>query len=178
MAAGASTVAGGVTTPLGFRAAGVSAGIKANNALDLALLVADQPATAAAVFTTNRAQAAPVVLSREHLRASGGTARAIIVNSGCANACTGSDGMRAATEMAAETARLLGGHLCCGPHAVAARAGVCAAAVDDDRPCRAAGGPEMFTREDHRRRLGAAGCEHRCGRGRLIGNEQREIESV
>ena len=130
MAAGASTVAGGVTTPLGFRAAGVSAGIKANNALDLALLVADQPATAAAVFTTNRAQAAPVVLSREHLRASGGTARAIIVNSGCANACTGSDGMRAATEMAAETARLLG---CPIEHVLVASTGVIGVALPIDK---------------------------------------------
>ena len=50
------------------------------------------PATAAAVFTTNRAQAAPVLVSREHLARSGGVARAIVVNSGCANACTGDDG--------------------------------------------------------------------------------------
>ena len=62
------TIGGGVATPQGFRAAGVSAGIKAKpGALDLALLVSDQPATAAAVFTTNLAQAAPVIVSREHL---------------------------------------------------------------------------------------------------------------
>ena len=84
---------GGVTTPKGFKAAGISAGIKARaGALDLALLVSDTPATAAAVFTTNRAQAAPVVVSRDHLARSGGTARAVIVNSGCANACTGEQG--------------------------------------------------------------------------------------
>jgi glutamate N-acetyltransferase/amino-acid N-acetyltransferase len=99
---------GGVTTPLGFRAAGVSAGIKANQALDLALLVSDTPATAAAVFTINRAQAAPVLVSREHLQLSGGVARAIVVNSGCANACTGEDGLRVAHDMTAETARLVG----------------------------------------------------------------------
>ena len=93
MAASVSTVSGGVTSALGFRAAGVSAGIKANRGLDLALLVSDGPATAAAVFTTNRAQAAPVLVSREHLARSGGTARAIIVNSGCANACTGDEGI-------------------------------------------------------------------------------------
>ena len=104
---GASVSVGGVTTPHGYRASGSSAGIKANNGLDLALLVSDTPATAAAVFTTNRAQAAPILVSREHLSASGGVARAIVVNSGCANACTGDEGLRAARDMAAETARLV-----------------------------------------------------------------------
>src|SRR5436309_15413548 len=94
-----STLRGGVTAARGFRAAGVAAGIKANGNLDLALLVADAPAHAAAVFTTNRAVAAPVVVSREHLSRSGGTARAIVVNSGCANACTGDEGMHAAREV-------------------------------------------------------------------------------
>ncbi len=109
MAGTSPTISGGVTTPRGFRAAGVSAGIKAKEgSLDLALLVSDTPARAAAVFTTNRALAAPVVVSREHLARSGGTVRAIIVNSGCANACTGDEGMQAARDMAAETARLLG----------------------------------------------------------------------
>ncbi len=107
MAATVSTIPGGVTTPRGFRAAGVSAGIKANHGLDLALLVPDAPAQAAAVFTTNLALAAPVVVSREHLARSGGTTRAVIVNSGCANACTGDEGMQVARDMAAETARLV-----------------------------------------------------------------------
>jgi glutamate N-acetyltransferase/amino-acid N-acetyltransferase len=98
---------GGVTTPQGFRAAGVRAGIKASGDLDLALLVSDTPASAAAVFTTNLVQAAPVLVSRAHLGRSGGVARAIVVNSGCANACTGDQGMRVAQDMAAETARLL-----------------------------------------------------------------------
>ena len=105
-AANTPGTAGGVTTPQGFRAAGVSAGIKAKG-LDLALVVSDTPATAAAVFTINKAQAAPVVVSREHLERSGGVARAIIVNSGCANACTGDDGMTVARGMASETARLV-----------------------------------------------------------------------
>jgi glutamate N-acetyltransferase/amino-acid N-acetyltransferase len=105
--AATSVSVGGVTTPQGYRASGSSAGIKADNGLDLALLVSDTPATAAAVFTTNRAQAAPILVSREHLSASGGVARAIVVNSGCANACTGDEGLRAAREMAAETARLV-----------------------------------------------------------------------
>jgi glutamate N-acetyltransferase/amino-acid N-acetyltransferase len=103
------SVAGGVATPEGFQAAGVSAGIKARpGALDLALIVSDRPATAAAVFTTNRAQAAPVLVSIEHLARSGGKARAIVVNSGCANACTGPDGLQVAKDMAAATAALVG----------------------------------------------------------------------
>src|SRR4029450_1018956 len=60
------------------------------------------------VFTTNLAVAAPVVVSREHLAASGGATRAIVVNSGCANPCTGDDGLQAARDMARETARLVG----------------------------------------------------------------------
>jgi glutamate N-acetyltransferase/amino-acid N-acetyltransferase len=114
-----ATISGGVTTPQGFRAAGISAGIKrstpglaaetqAASPLDLALLVSDVPATAAAVFTTNLALAAPILVSREHLTRSHGVARAIVVNSGCANACTGDEGMQAAREMAGETARLVG----------------------------------------------------------------------
>jgi glutamate N-acetyltransferase/amino-acid N-acetyltransferase len=104
----ASIIPGGVTSPRGYRAAGISAGIKANNGLDLALLVSDVPARAAAVFTTNLAIAAPVVVSREHLSRSGGTARAVVVNSGCANACTGHEGLQVARGMAAETAALVG----------------------------------------------------------------------
>ncbi|HWF86904.1 MAG TPA: bifunctional glutamate N-acetyltransferase/amino-acid acetyltransferase ArgJ [Vicinamibacterales bacterium] len=100
--------AGGVATPQGYRAAGISAGIKPNAGLDLALLVSDVPATASAVFTLNRAQAAPVLVSKRHLDRSGGVARAVIVNSGCANACTGEDGLRAAHDMAADTAQLVG----------------------------------------------------------------------
>jgi glutamate N-acetyltransferase/amino-acid N-acetyltransferase len=108
MAAAVSLIAGGVATPRGFRAAGVSAGIKASGNPDLMLLVADAPAQVAAVFTTNKVIAAPVIVSKEHLARSGGTARAIVVNSGCANACTGDAGLRDAREMAAETARLVG----------------------------------------------------------------------
>ena len=103
----AGVLTGGVTTPQGFRAAGVRAGIKASGDLDLALLVSDRPAAAAAMFTINRVQAAPVLVSRDNLSRSGGAVRAIVINSGCANACTGDEGMRVAQEMAAETARLL-----------------------------------------------------------------------
>jgi glutamate N-acetyltransferase/amino-acid N-acetyltransferase len=102
------TRAGGVTTPRGFQAAGVSAGIKASGAADLALIVSEVPAAAAAVFTTNKAEAAPVIVTREHLARSRQTARAVIVNSGCANACTGDDGLEVARGMAAAAARLVG----------------------------------------------------------------------
>ncbi len=98
---------GGVTVPEGFRAAGVSCGIKVKGP-DLALIVSDTLASAAGVFTVNRAQAAPVSVSRRNITASGGRARAIVVNSGCANACTGIDGMRHAEAMAARTASSIG----------------------------------------------------------------------
>jgi glutamate N-acetyltransferase/amino-acid N-acetyltransferase len=120
-------IPGGVTTPRGFRAAGVSAGIKAKQgSLDLALLVSDVPAQAAAVFTTNRVQAAPVLVTREHLATSRGTARAIVVNSGCANACTGDAGMQVARDMAAETARVVG---CPPEHVLVASTGVIGVAL-------------------------------------------------
>ena len=100
-------VPGSVTAPLGFEAAGVACGIKASGAPDMAVIASDRPASAAAVFTTNLAKAAPVLVSREHLAASSGRARAIVVNSGCANACTGEDGMAHARAMAEQTASAL-----------------------------------------------------------------------
>jgi glutamate N-acetyltransferase/amino-acid N-acetyltransferase len=90
---------------LGFKAAATAAGIKPSG-LDLAILAADHSCAAAAVFTTNRAQAAPVLLSREHV--AGGRARAIVVNAGCANAATGERGLRDARETAALVAAELG----------------------------------------------------------------------
>lgn len=93
--------------PAGFRAAGVAAGIKGGNGrLDMAMITSDRPAAVAGVFTTNQVQAAPVRLSREHLK--GRLARAIVVNSGNANACTGPRGWRDAQRMATETAHRLG----------------------------------------------------------------------
>ncbi|MDX6620362.1 MAG: glutamate N-acetyltransferase / amino-acid N-acetyltransferase [Gaiellales bacterium] len=96
----------GVCFPLGFRAAGVTCGIKASGAPDLALLACQGPAVAAGAFTRSRLAAAPVQLSREHL--ADGHARAVVVNSGNANACTGAQGMQDARAMAAATARALG----------------------------------------------------------------------
>ena len=100
-------IAGSVTAPRGFKAAGVACGIKVNKGLDLAVIASDVPASAAAVFTTNLAQAAPVLVSRTNLAQSAGRISAIVVNSGCANACTGADGMQHAQEMAAVTAKAL-----------------------------------------------------------------------
>ena len=121
IAAQTQTVAGGVTAPVGFRAAGIACGIKPAGKPDLALLVSDAPASAAGVFTTNVAQAAPIVISRRHLDASGGRARAVIVNSGCANACTGPEGLEHAVQMARETGRALG---CAGEEVLVASTGV------------------------------------------------------
>jgi len=101
------TIEGGVTAPGGFRAAGVSCGIKAAG-LDFAAIVPDGAASAAGLFTTSLAQAAPVVLSRQHLLQSGGLARAVLVNSGCANACTGVEGDAVARATADLAARELG----------------------------------------------------------------------
>ena len=101
--------AGGVTAPAGFRSAALHSGIKAKSgALDLAVIAADAPAAAAALFTTNLAQAAPILVSRRHIEASAGTARAVVVNSGCANACTGQQGLADAQVMAQEVAAALG----------------------------------------------------------------------
>ena len=97
----------GVTAPDGFRASGVHCGIR-NHKPDLALVVSDRPAVAAAVYTTNAVQAAPLLHNRAVLERNGGRARAIVVNSGVANACTGDQGDRAAEWMAVETGRLLG----------------------------------------------------------------------
>ena len=92
--------------PLGFRFSAVACGLKKKpGALDLALISADLPCAAAAVFTTSLVKAAPVLLSREHLRRTGGRGRAIIVNSGNANCSTGPDGLRASRAAAEAVAR-------------------------------------------------------------------------
>ncbi len=100
-------ISGGITAPEGFEAAGVACGIKASG-LDLALVQSTPPARVAGIFTTNLAVAAPLVVTRDHLRASQDTAAAVVVNSGCANACTGAKGLAASRTMAADTAAALG----------------------------------------------------------------------
>jgi glutamate N-acetyltransferase/amino-acid N-acetyltransferase len=125
-------VEGGVTAPLGFRAGAVACGIKRRGAgaeppLDLAILAAEGPVPAAGVFTTNKAVAAPVVVSRAHLARSGGRAAAIVVNSGCANACTGAAGMAAARDMAAAGAAAV---RCAPEHVLIASTGVIGVLLD------------------------------------------------
>jgi glutamate N-acetyltransferase/amino-acid N-acetyltransferase len=113
-------IGGGVTAPAGFQAAGVRCGIKAKG-LDLALLTSGSVASAAAVFTTNLAQAAPIVVSRSQLARSNGRAAAVVVNSGCANACTGDEGLLHARAMAQHTADAL---VCDGHQVLVASTGV------------------------------------------------------
>lgn len=122
---------GGVTTPEGFRTGALHCGVKADTALlDLVVLAVDVPASAAAIFTTNLAQAAPVIVSREHIESSQGVTRAIVVNSGCANACTGPEGDAHARTMASETAKAIG----CAPRDVlVASTGVIGVALPIDR---------------------------------------------
>lgn len=99
-------VKGGVCSAKGFRAAGVGAAIKYEGRNDVALIVADEPCAAAAVFTTNRVAAAPVLYDREVVK--GGRIQAILANSGCANACTGEEGLKDAKLAALVTAGELG----------------------------------------------------------------------
>ncbi len=96
---------GSVTSPKGFKAAGINCGLKEKNK-DLALIKSDVPATVAALFTTNRVAAAPVLISRENVAK--GMAQAIIINSGGANACTGQQGLADAREMTELTAHAAG----------------------------------------------------------------------
>jgi glutamate N-acetyltransferase/amino-acid N-acetyltransferase len=99
-----------VTAPKGFEAIGVAAGIKGDGALDLAIVAGTGPTRGTAVFTVNRAAAAPVVLSRRHLD-SGDSFKAIVLNSGCANAATGPAGDAAALATASAAAAHLGCHV-------------------------------------------------------------------
>ncbi len=97
------TVGGGITAPAGYRAAGAACGLKPAG-LDIALVVSDRLASAAGLFTTNLAVAAPVVVTKAQLTGSRGRARVIAVNSKCANACTGADGLADAEAMVAAAA--------------------------------------------------------------------------
>ena len=101
--------------PYGFRFAATACGLKKTGALDLALLSSDVPASAAAVFTQNLVVAAPVVVSKAHLKASQGRMRAVIVNAGNANCATGAPGYASSVKTVEEAAR----HLRCHPEEVA-----------------------------------------------------------
>lgn len=110
-----TVIKGGVCSAKGFRAAGVAAEIKYKGRNDVALIVADRPCAAAAVFTTNKVAAAPVHYDRAVLahqapgtRHQAPLVQAILANSGCANACTGAQGLKDAQLAALVTAGELG----------------------------------------------------------------------
>jgi glutamate N-acetyltransferase/amino-acid N-acetyltransferase len=103
-----SPVPGGVTAPTGFRASGITAGLKPSGRPDLALLLAPAGAVCAGTFTQTQVRAACVDLCAERLRASGGQARAVLINSGQANACTGERGLADSLIATAALAERLG----------------------------------------------------------------------
>lgn len=122
------TQRGSITAPIGFSASAVASGIKKEHRLDLALIVSDRPCAAAGTFTQNRVKAAPVLLTMEHLKT--GNARAVVCNSGNANACTGEKGIASARLMAKTVASAVG----CEPHQVlVASTGVIGVPMPDAR---------------------------------------------
>jgi len=98
----------------GFRVAGIHAGLKRDDRKDVALVVSDTPCQAAGVFTTNRVKAAPVLYDQEILARQGAVIRAVVANTGSANACTGVQGLADARQTAAHAAAVLG----CAPEEV------------------------------------------------------------
>lgn len=100
-----TNVPGGICAPKGFKAAGVKTGIKSQVKEDVGVICAERTASAAGMYTLNKMCAAPVIVTKGHL--ANGFARAIVINSGCANACTGDQGLQDAKAMAAETAKAL-----------------------------------------------------------------------
>ncbi|HIE44084.1 MAG TPA: bifunctional glutamate N-acetyltransferase/amino-acid acetyltransferase ArgJ [Candidatus Omnitrophica bacterium] len=100
-------IGGGITSPLGFKATGVSCGIKEKGKRDLALIYSETPAIAVGMFTTNKFKAAPVILDLRYLKRRN-RFHAVVVNSGNANAATGEKGLRDAEKMASVTAENLG----------------------------------------------------------------------
>ena len=134
----------------GFECAATACGLKRNGALDLALVWSTGPASAAGVFTTNRVQAAPVVLDRGTLAGSAARIRAVIANSGCANACTGERGLADARRMAALAAAALDAR---AEEVLVLSTGVIGAFLDMDK---IAGGIEVLRGPAARRAAGDA----------------------
>lgn len=98
---------GTVTTPRGFTAGGVAVGVRDDwSKLDIGLLYSEQPCTAAATYTSNQLKAAPLLITQLHL--ANGSARAVVANSGCANAATGEKGLANAVQMAQSAGKALG----------------------------------------------------------------------
>eukprot|EP01112_Ceratiomyxa_fruticulosa_P011068 TRINITY_DN2977_c0_g1_i1.p2 TRINITY_DN2977_c0_g1~~TRINITY_DN2977_c0_g1_i1.p2 ORF type:complete len:419 (+),score=93.06 TRINITY_DN2977_c0_g1_i1:165-1421(+) len=104
-----STKMGDFKSPQGFRAGSVSCGIKKNGNLDMVLISSDRPCSVAGVFTTNKVQAAPVLVSRDLIKKYNGEGiQAVVINSGCANAVTGDKGLHNALSMSAFASNVLG----------------------------------------------------------------------
>ncbi|GAA3771179.1 bifunctional glutamate N-acetyltransferase/amino-acid acetyltransferase ArgJ [Plantactinospora mayteni] len=121
-----------VTAPRGFRAAGVAAGLKSSGARDVALVVNDGPdAVAAGVFTANRVKAAPVLWSQQVLRT--GLVRAVVLNSGGANACTGAPGFQDTHATAEHAAAALSGSADGGPEVGAGEVAICSTGLIGER---------------------------------------------
>jgi glutamate N-acetyltransferase / amino-acid N-acetyltransferase len=120
--------------PKGFLASGVRAGVRKKPGSDLVLLVAPDGADAAAIFTKNRFQAAPVSLSRAALRKSGGRVRAVVANAGCANAITGEPGRKAALAVRRRAAAIVG---CADSEVFLASTGVIGECLPDEKICTA-----------------------------------------
>jgi len=99
------SLTGGITAVEGIEAAGVYCGLKKNGEKDFALIYSKKPANAAGVFTTNKFKAPPLLVTEQHLK---GTVRAIVVNSGNANSCTGEQGIDDAKRVASLAAEQLG----------------------------------------------------------------------
>src|SRR2546427_9522654 len=134
-------VDGSVTSATGFRAGALAAGIKASGKPDLGIWTADVDCVAAATFTPNKFPAAPVLVSRDHVR--GGVARAVVFNAGNANACNGAQGLDDAREMT----RLAGERLGIAPELVlVASTGIIGVPVPMDRV--RAGLPRVEVRPD------------------------------
>ena len=93
-----TVINGGINAPMGFKAAGVNAGIRKKNKCDLSLIFSQYPASAAGAFTLNKVKAAPLLLTMSNLES--GMAQAVVVNSGNANSCNGQQGMADARRMA------------------------------------------------------------------------------
>ncbi len=118
----------GVTYPKGFRAAGAACGLKKNGNADVALVVSGTPAAAAGIFTRNVVKGHSLQLCRKH--AAGGSARAVVINSGCANACLGERGDRDAWSMAELTAQAVG---CAPAEVLTGSTGVIGVPLDMDK---------------------------------------------
>ena len=136
---------GTITSPQGFLAGAVEAAVKYKGRLDLGILYSEEPCTAAGVFTTNKVKAAPILLSMKNIEK--GRVRAVVVNSGCANACTGEKGLKDAAGMAESAATKFGLR---PSQVIVASTGVIGAVLPLDRIRAGIEKTEMFNNGGHR----------------------------